>query len=603
MADDPRYSSDAPASIVPAATPFLARFAERTSLSHTLDELCSQLMIALREHGLPDAAFLRYSQDHEALVVDHVRGMDAEFSVGQRVRVPALLERPVRIADGGAVPGTDPPSITPPALTALPVDYDAQPLGLLLVPTSAVSETSAAFSAALRTLLFVFAARYRTILRITDHERLVLAMRAILDLETAISEAFSAAFRHERPDATGLYHALAEKAVELTGATSCDISIVAGDAYAPIAQAGQLAGIGRTARFGDRVAESSISLRAITKKTPCFYCGKRRDEFFMSMVASAQTDEMRTLLLAQRAWGAFPIIVHGASVGAVSVVSSDWDYFTAWRCQVLEMLARKAGLTITMGEVIDQVAQRLRSHSDRLACLTEELRLATRNTSHAEVARMFVHNIANEMTHLLDPLEVIRQRAKRLRDERTSAALVKVERICQDIEGALNSHRRFGTSTTDTSHLDVHSLLKDVLDFARPRASNYNIILELRPEATPAFVCCRANDLMLAFLNLVSNAIDATRDKGAFGRRLLVKVARKNERVVIRFEDEGAGIRNADLKRVWEPNFSRKRATGGSGLGLPFVKAIVEELGGSVSIDSAIGRGTTVILHIPLSEE
>jgi len=61
--------------------------------------------------------------------------------------------------------------------------------------------------------------------------------------------------------------------------------------------------------------------------------------------------------------------------------------------------------------------------------------------------------------------------------------------------------------------------------------------------------------------------------------------------------DEGTGIAGADLARVFDPYFTTKR--GGTGLGLPIAKNIVEGLGGTLGVSSTPGKGTEIILDLP----
>jgi two-component system sensor histidine kinase HydH len=68
--------------------------------------------------------------------------------------------------------------------------------------------------------------------------------------------------------------------------------------------------------------------------------------------------------------------------------------------------------------------------------------------------------------------------------------------------------------------------------------------------------------------------------------------------VTIIVADNGVGIDGADLARVFDPYFTTKR--GGTGLGLPIAKNIIDGLGGAVTVTSAPGRGTEIRLELPL---
>jgi signal transduction histidine kinase len=85
---------------------------------------------------------------------------------------------------------------------------------------------------------------------------------------------------------------------------------------------------------------------------------------------------------------------------------------------------------------------------------------------------------------------------------------------------------------------------------------------------------------------------------------IVFQVTQRGSEIVFEVRDQGAGIAEADLTRVFEPFFraerSRSRSAGGVGLGLTLVQRIAEAHGGRAEIESALGGGTTVRLCIPV---
>lgn len=100
--------------------------------------------------------------------------------------------------------------------------------------------------------------------------------------------------------------------------------------------------------------------------------------------------------------------------------------------------------------------------------------------------------------------------------------------------------------------------------------------------------------------NLLSNSLNYLRDNG----EVFVELKKVNNRLIISIEDNGIGIKKESLplifNRFYRVDTSRDKATGGTGLGLPIVKSIVEAHGGSISVESEYGKGTKFILKFPL---
>jgi two-component system, OmpR family, phosphate regulon sensor histidine kinase PhoR len=113
-----------------------------------------------------------------------------------------------------------------------------------------------------------------------------------------------------------------------------------------------------------------------------------------------------------------------------------------------------------------------------------------------------------------------------------------------------------------------------------------------------------AHELRLeqVFVNLLENAIKFNRPDG----EVRVDMARSNGHTVVHVKDTGSGIPSRDLPRIFERFYrvdkARSRATGGTGLGLAIVKHAVEQMGGSVSVESRLGQGSVFTIALPSAE-
>ncbi len=102
-------------------------------------------------------------------------------------------------------------------------------------------------------------------------------------------------------------------------------------------------------------------------------------------------------------------------------------------------------------------------------------------------------------------------------------------------------------------------------------------------------------------LNLVTNSIHALRDSKR-GDRILLKVYKENNSVVIEVSDNGPGIPGNVIQKIFEPFFTTKGFGKGTGLGLSICYNIVRAHGGNISVKSKEGEGTTFMIELPYQE-
>ncbi len=161
------------------------------------------------------------------------------------------------------------------------------------------------------------------------------------------------------------------------------------------------------------------------------------------------------------------------------------------------------------------------------------------------------------------------------------------------------SRMRTGKLAIDLHATDLAGLAAKAVAEMRPQARRKNVELVLSATAVPPFA---ADPVRITQLlgNLISNAVKFT---GA-GGRVEVSIGAQEDRAVLAVADTGAGIPAADREKIFERFYRSATAARlvvpGTGLGLPIVKAIVEAHGGSITVDSAEGQGSTFTVHLPL---
>jgi two-component system, OmpR family, phosphate regulon sensor histidine kinase PhoR len=223
-----------------------------------------------------------------------------------------------------------------------------------------------------------------------------------------------------------------------------------------------------------------------------------------------------------------------------------------------------------------------------------------------DVRRDFVTNASHE---LKTPVSSILASAETLQVAMEKAP-DKVPQFAAQIEVAARSLARLVSDLLDLSRLEGRTSEHSEMDVERVVVAEVERIRPLAEdrrgtvmsETVPATVNGSPEDLSLAVRNLLDNAVRYSEPGGI----VTVRVEKQRDEAVVSVSDTGTGIPQRDLERIFERFYrvdvARSRATGGTGLGLSIVRHVVESHGGTVSVDSQLGVGSTFTIRLALAE-
>ncbi|MDX2187506.1 MAG: ATP-binding protein [Opitutaceae bacterium] len=229
---------------------------------------------------------------------------------------------------------------------------------------------------------------------------------------------------------------------------------------------------------------------------------------------------------------------------------------------------------------------------------TEERIEAERTSSILLLAASVAHELGNPLNSLTIHLQLIERRLKKLKAGRDTEALAESIQICRDevtrLDGIITHFlEAIRPRPPKLAEINLIEVLGEVLKFQQKELEDRRIAVEAEMEPNLPVVMADADQLKQVFFNLTKNAMEAMGPSG----RLRIRTRFDDDNVFLLFGDNGAGIRQEDLVKLFQPYHTTK--SGGSGLGLMIVQRIMRSHGGQISIESKEAVGTVVTLQFP----
>lgn len=216
----------------------------------------------------------------------------------------------------------------------------------------------------------------------------------------------------------------------------------------------------------------------------------------------------------------------------------------------------------------------------------------------AELAGSLAHEIKN-------PLSVINMNAELLSEEisetewpgkrRAEAKVEMIRQQCQRLENLLRDFLRFSRlRDLEMTPGSLNEQIEAVLKLYQAQADRDHIEIIRYLDSDLPSIMLHSDSMQASLMNLVKNAMEAMEDGGQF----IVRTYSTPRGVALELIDTGCGMDDGTAIHMFEPFYSTKN--GGSGLGLPTARKIIQAHDGRISVQSEVGRGTKFVLEFPV---
>jgi signal transduction histidine kinase len=253
-------------------------------------------------------------------------------------------------------------------------------------------------------------------------------------------------------------------------------------------------------------------------------------------------------------------------------------------------------VTITTGDEFSDLGNAFNQMADRLVELQEDVKRQERQAMFGRIAAGLVHDLSHPIQNLGNSTRLllrddVDQESRETFQRMIERELATLKRFMEDLRNVVKPKpiERFA--------MDINVAVAEMVESMRSEAERTQIALEAKYAPGPLTIEGDRFALGRVFRNLITNALQATEPGGS----VVVTTARAGNRVEVNVTDTGSGIPADRLARIFDDFVTTKRR--GLGLGLAISKRIVEQLDGTIAVESVVGRGTSFTLQFPARDD
>jgi len=274
-----------------------------------------------------------------------------------------------------------------------------------------------------------------------------------------------------------------------------------------------------------------------------------------------------------------------------------------WYDSTLEPLRNEKG-EIAAVLVIARDVHEAKQAQEQLDTYREEVARTERLASLGTLSATITHELSQPLTTV--GLSIENSLAELKAASGSKALVEKLEEALAglaDVNTIVNRFRGFAKVSADKTaeQVNLEMVAQRIVNLLSQSALKTKVALKIEDMEELPSICSSKRDIEQLFFALTENAIQAA--DGKKNRRLTISGAEKNEYVELRFSDTCGGIATDNIERIFEPFFTTGSAGERTGLGLCIVKRIVTGAGGTVNVESKVGKGSTFCVTLPIRED
>jgi signal transduction histidine kinase len=209
-----------------------------------------------------------------------------------------------------------------------------------------------------------------------------------------------------------------------------------------------------------------------------------------------------------------------------------------------------------------------------------------------QTAAHFAHEVGTPLNLISGHVQLLKsdlERDPRDAESRIKTISAQIERIERIVRRMLDKTR----FETELSPLDLNLVLRKLCDAMAPAFDKRDIQLVEKLAGSLPLMAGSSDRLQQLFLNLINNSLDAMPEGGEISISTALSKTAKPQRIVVDFTDTGLGMTPDVMSHIFDPLYTTKDRGQGTGLGLVIVSQIVSEHGGTIEVQSELGKGTS----------
>ena len=258
-------------------------------------------------------------------------------------------------------------------------------------------------------------------------------------------------------------------------------------------------------------------------------------------------------------------------------------------------------------EAVNRMQFELRQHEMQMELIRQQRFHKEKMVAVGSLAAVVAHEINNPLSaivgaaRLMTELPDTQGKVSNQYIQQAEVILAQATRV-MNITRQISEFSRPQSAKPEAELLDVNNLIRSTAKFISfdRRFSSIDMVLNLDAQLPAVYAV--GDHITQVIMNLLINAADASEGRIDPRPRIVISTSCGEKGVKITVTDNGTGMDNATLSRVFEEYFTTKPMGKGSGIGMAVSKSLIESGGGSISIESELGIGTTVTLLLPTGE-